>query len=41
MLEQEEEECESQQEICNTLQVVFINEKLKLSKTKTNIENLK
>jgi hypothetical protein len=41
MLEQEEEECQSQQEICDTLQALFIKEKLKLSECKTNVENLK
>jgi hypothetical protein len=41
MLAQEEEECESQQEICNTLQALFIKEKLKLSEYRTNVENLK
>jgi hypothetical protein len=41
MFDQEEEECQSQQEICDTLQALFIKEKLKLSKHKTNVENLK
>jgi hypothetical protein len=41
MLEQEEEECQSQQEICDTLQALFIKEKVKLSEHKSNIENLK